>query len=142
MSRAYMVSNQLKYSSGYKYQLKSDVIIQTSLLPESPRFIQGYVFLDTDGTLIIYRGYAWDGCTNALDTDSNMLAGLVHDALYQLMQEGVLDWSFKPEADNMLRDIMISQGAFRSIADLFRFAVNEFGRFHMKAKSIRSLQIR
>ena len=84
-----MISDQFKYSSGYKYQLKSNVVIQTPLLPGTPRFIQGYVFLDTDGVLMIYRGYAWDGCTNAPDTDSNMLAGLVHDALYQMMQEDV-----------------------------------------------------
>lgn len=142
MLRAYMVSNQLKYSSGYKYQLKSDVVIQTSLRPETARFIQGYVFLDTDGTLIIYRSYAWDGCTNAPDTDSNMLAGLVHDALYQLMQEGVLDWSFKPDADDMLRDIMISQGSFKATANLFHLAVQEFGRLHMKAKKVTALQIR
>lgn len=137
-----MVSKELKYSSGYKYQLKSNVVIQTSLRPETPRFIQGYVFLDADGTLIIYRGYAWDGCTSAPDTKSNLLAGLVHDALYQLMQDGVLDQSFKPDADEMLREIMISQGSFNAVADLFHFAVQEFGMFHMKAKRVRTLPIR
>lgn len=135
-------SKEFKYSSGYKYQLKSNVVIQTSLRPETPRFIQGYVFLDADGTLIIYRGYAWDGCTNAPDTESNMLAGLVHDALYQLMQEDILEKSFKPLADNMLRDIMISQGAFKSTANLFHLAVQEFGGMHMKAKKVTALQIR
>lgn len=136
------ISKQFKYSSGYKYQLKSNVVIQTSLRQETPRFIQGYVFLDTDGVLIIYRGYAWDGCTNAPDTESNMLAGLVHDALYQLMQEDILDKSFKPLADDMLRDIMISQGSFKSTADLFHLAVQEFGGLHMKAKRVRMLPIK
>lgn len=137
-----MISDQLKFSSGYKYQLKSNVVIQTALRPETPRFIQGYVFLDTDGVLMIYRGYAWDGCTNAPDTKSNMLAGLVHDALYQMMQEGVLDKSFKPLADEMLRDIMISQGSFKATADLFHLAVKEFGGSHMKAKLARTLPIK
>lgn len=136
------ISKEFRYSSGYKYQLKSNVVIQTTLRPETPRFIQGYVFLDADGSLIIYRGYAWDGCTNAPDTDSNTLAGLVHDALYQLMQEDILDKSFKPLADDMLRDTMISQGAFKSTADLFHFAVKEFGGVHMKAKKVTALQIR
>lgn len=136
------ISKEFKYSSGYKYQLKSNVVIQTSLRPATPRFIQGYVFLDTDGTLIIYRGYAWDGCTNAPDTASNMLAGLVHDALYQLMQEDILDKSFKPLADEMLRDIMISQGSFKTTADLFHYAVNEFGGAHMKAKKVVALGIK
>lgn len=137
-----MNSKELKYSSGYKYQLKSDVVIKTTLRPSSQRVIQGYVFLDTDGVLRIYRGYAWDGCTNAPDTESNMLAGLVHDALYQLIQEGILDQSFKPDADDMLRDIMISHGSFKLIANLFHFAVQEFGRFHMKAKKVKDLPIK
>ena len=136
------ISKEFKYSSGYKYQLKSNVVIQTALRPGAPRFIQGYVFLDTDGTLIIYRGYAWDGCTNAPDTDSNMLAGLVHDALYQLMQEDILDKSFKPLADDMLRDIMISQGSFKTTADLFHYAVQKFGGKHMTAKPVIMLQIK
>lgn len=136
------MANQLKYSSGYKYQLKSNVTIQTTLRPDTPRFIQGYIFLDTDGVLMIYRGYSWDGCTNAPDTDSNMLAGLVHDALYQLMQEDVLEKSFKPLADDMLRDVMISQGSFKSVADLFHLAVKEFGGLHMKPKKVISLGIK
>lgn len=91
---------------------------------------------------MIYRGYAWDGCTNAPDNDSNMLAGLVHDALYQMMQEDELDKLFKPQTDEILRDIMISQGSFKVTADLFHLAVKEFGGMHMKPKLARTLQIR
>ena len=58
------------------------------------------------------------------------------------MQEDILDKSFKPLADDMLRDTMISQGAFKSTADLFHFAVKEFGGVHMKAKKVTALQIR
>lgn len=137
-----MISNQLKYSSGYKFQLNSDVVVQTTLRPDQPCVIQGYVFLDTDGMLYIYRGYAWNGCTNAPDTDSNLLAGLVHDALYQLMQIGVLDKSFKADADNMLRDIMISQGSIKFIAAIFHAAVDIFGSMHMKPSKVRTLQVR
>ena len=137
-----MISNQFSYSGGYKYQLKSNVVIQTTLRPDTPRFIQGYVFLDTDGVLRIYRGYAWDGCTSAPDNDRNMLAGLVHDALYQLMQEDVLDKSFKPLADEMLRNVMESQGAFKVTANLFHLAVKEFGGLHMKPKKVISLGIK
>lgn len=137
-----MISKQLKYSSGYKFQINSDVVVQTTLRHAIPCVIQGYVFLDTNGLLYIYRGYAWNGCTNAPDTDSNFLAGLVHDALYQLMQEGILDQSFKPDADGMLRDIMIGQGSLKAIANLFYFAVHEFGKFHMKANRARLLPIK
>lgn len=137
-----MISNQFSYSGGYKYQLQTDVVIKTILHPASQCVIQGFVFLDTDGVLRIYRGYAWDGCTNAPDNDSNMLAGLVHDALYQLMQEDVLDKSFKPLADEMLRNVMESQGAFKITANLFHLAVKEFGGLHMKPKKVISLGIK
>lgn len=136
-----MISKELKYSSGYKFQLNSDVVVQTTLRPAVPCVIQGYIFLDTDGMLYIYRGYAWNGCTNAPDTYSNFLAGLVHDALYQLMQEGILDQSFKPRADLMLRDIMIEYGSSFIIAELFYQAVKWFGYLHMKPSKVRALQI-
>lgn len=136
------ISKELKYSAGYKYQLKSDVVIQTSLRPAKSCVIQGYVYLDVDGLLYIYRGYAWNGCTNAPDTDSNMLAGLGHDALYQLMQDGILDKSFKPDADGMLRDIMISQGSMTFVAEIFHAAVEAFGSMHMKPSKVRTLHIR
>jgi len=136
-----MTSNEFSYCGGYKYQLKTDVVIQTILRPESQCVIQGFIFLDTDGILRIYRGYAWDGCSNAPDTDSNMLAGLVHDALYQLMQEGVLEWDYKPRADWMLKEIMIKQGSFRWVADLFHSAVREFGYTHKKPKKVQVINI-
>jgi hypothetical protein len=136
------ISKEMRYSSGYKYQTNSNIIIQTILRPAQSCLIDGYVFLGIDGILHIYRSYAWDGCTNAPDTDSNLLSGLVHDALYQLMQVGVLDKSFKSDADNMLRDIMISQGSSRIIAAIFHAAVDIFGSLHMKPNKVRTLQIR
>lgn len=34
--------------------------------------------------LIIYKGYAWDGCTGVPSYDWNLEASLVHDVLYQV----------------------------------------------------------
>lgn len=136
------ISKELRYSSGYKYQTNSNIIIQTTLRPAQSCVIDGYVFLGTDGLLYIYKSYAWDGCTHAPDTDSNLLAGLVHDALYQLMQIGILDKSFKPDADDILRDVMVRQGSMLFIANIFHAAVQEFGNMHMKPSKVRTLQIR
>ena len=58
------------------------------------------------------------------------------------MQEGVLAQSFKPLADEMLRDVMESQGAFKVTANLFHLAVKEFGGLHMKAKPVIMLPIK
>lgn len=136
------MTNQLLYSAGYKYQTNSNLIVQTILRPVQPCVIDGYVFLDTDGLLRIYKGYAWDGCTNAPDTDINLLAGLVHDALYQLMQFGVLDQSFKHDADMMLKQIMIAQGASGWIARIFYAAVDTFGSMHIKPSKVIAVGIK
>lgn len=57
----------MKYSEGYKYQLKANIVIQTTLRPDTPCVINGFIYLDTDGLLYIYKGYAWDGCSFAPD---------------------------------------------------------------------------
>src|SRR3990167_5137648 len=42
--------------------------------------------------LYIFEGYAWDGPSGpAIDTKNFMVGALVHDALYQLMREKLLD---------------------------------------------------
>ena len=122
----------MKYSKGYKYQLKGNVFIQTRLMPEKPAIIQGFIFLGTDGKLFIYNSYAWNGATCAPDFKCNMLAVLVHDALFQLIQEGLLpDYHFK-ECNEELRDIMIMEGTPKLIAEVFYFGVNTFGKHFYK----------
>ncbi len=128
---------KLKYSDGYKYQLKSDVIVQTNIRPKQPCIVQGYVFLGTDGELFVYRGYAWNGCTLAVDTKHNMRASLVHDALYQLIQEGLLERGWKGTADRALHDLMVEDGSCRAIAELYLLAVDLFGdAFTKKPKKV------
>jgi hypothetical protein len=125
----------MKYSKGYKYQLKGNVVIQTRLRPEKPAIIQGFIFLGTDGKLFIYNSYAWNGATCAPDLKSNMLAVLVHDALFQLIQEGLLpDYHFK-ECNEELHDIMISEGAQKLIAEVFYLGVSKFGKKFYKKKT-------
>ena len=36
-----------------------------------------------EGYLIINRGYSWNGCTMAIDTDRTYVASLIHNLLYQ-----------------------------------------------------------
>lgn len=81
----------LKYREGYKYQVYEDYKIQTNLRPDT--FIRSdFIRLDADGLLYIFEGYAWDGPSGpAIDTKNFMVGALVHDALYQLMREKLLD---------------------------------------------------
>ena len=83
----------------YKYQLTKPFEYQTAICPFSSmedRFIR----LETNGLLTIFVGYAWDGASGpTIDTRNSMRAGLVHDALYQLMREGSLPQSRRKDVD-------------------------------------------
>lgn len=121
----------------YKYCVEENEVVKTRLRPCKSANIPGYLHLSIDGTLIISYRYAWDGITNGVNLKCNRTAGLVHDALYQLMREGELDLSFKTQCDEELRDIMASNGAPQFLANFFFFMVQKFGNaFATKKKKV------
>lgn len=100
----------IKYRSGYEYQLSEDY---TSCVPIFPveHVDTDFIVLSVSGDLIIRRGYAWDGPSGpAFDTKNFMRGSLVHDALYQLMREGMLGREWKYRADRLLQSICIEDG--------------------------------
>lgn len=100
----------IRYCAGYKYQLAEDYRVVIPITPGG--FIRTeYIRLDTDGTLAITEGYAWDGPSGpTIDTKNFMRGSLVHDALYQLMREGHLPQDCRDDADRVLRDICLEDG--------------------------------
>lgn len=89
----------LAYKSGYKYQLTDVISFQTSFRPDKP-LVSDYLRLGKTGILTILPGYAWDGCSGPVrDTEKNQHAGLLHDALYNLMRLGLLDHKLWAMAD-------------------------------------------
>ncbi len=89
------------YRGGYKYQLAADYKAKISIRPES-NIKTEFIDLDTDGNLLIRRGYACDGPSGPVkDTKKNLRASFEHDALYQLMRQGYLDSEFYREAADM-----------------------------------------
>lgn len=100
----------IRFKGGFKYQLEERYQIT---LPWLPKFLyrgNDWIAL-ADKVLTIHRGYAWDGPSGpALDSKSAMRASLVHDALYQLMREGVLDEAYRINADQTLRDLCVEDG--------------------------------
>lgn len=98
------------YKRGYKYQLAKKYTIDTMIFP-GRNIKSSYIELDITGTLIIKSGYAWDGPSGpAIDTYNFMRGSLVHDALYQLMREGLLDKHYREKADEELRRICREDG--------------------------------
>ena len=81
----------IEYKSGYKYQLVEDYMVDTAV--KAGRLVMtGYLKLASDGVLTISAGYSWDGPSGpTIDTKNFMRGSLVHDALYQLMRNELLD---------------------------------------------------
>ena len=95
----------MKYSKyNYKYQLKEDVVHCLDNFTEA--FSCDY-FSCSHGTLVIKKGYAWDGCSGpTIDTKNSMKAGLVHDCLYQAMRLGLMSETYKSFADKTFYKIL------------------------------------
>lgn len=104
------MNDKIYYRDGYKYQLASGYSILVSIRPKE-RITHDYISLTTFGMLIIRAGYAWDGPSGpTIDTKNFMRGSLVHDALYQLIGEGLLPLSDRALADAELRRICIEDG--------------------------------
>lgn len=100
----------IRYRDGYKYQLVETYRIGVAIRPPKPVW-NGYIHLDIDGTLTIAKGYAWDGPSGpTFDTKNFMRGSLVHDALYQLIGEGMIPLAAREAADNELRRICLEDG--------------------------------
>ncbi len=100
----------IRYRDGYKYQLVEYYSVGVSIRPPAP-VEHEYIRLLPDGTLTINKGYAWDGPSGpTFDTKNFMRGSLVHDALYQLIGEGLLPMSARAQADNELRRICLEDG--------------------------------
>lgn len=147
--KAYCVSVQdtIKYSKGYKYQLRKTAYFQTRIHPPT-RIDTQLVTLYPDGGLIIRKYFAWDGASGpTFDTDTNMRGALVHDALCYLMREGLLDMEWEDDVHFELSRYMVidtkrkfNDGSWTSViarklgswrAQLYYKAVSWFGRKYM-----------
>lgn len=106
----------ISYKKGYKYQIVEEYVVDIPIHPEtdiaSPT---GYIALTSRGKLTIAKGYAWDGPSGpTIDTLDFMRGSLVHDALYQLMRENLLDKdSYRNPADRLLQSMCIEDGMNR-----------------------------
>ena len=94
------------------------------------------------GCVMVKEGYAWDGASGpAVDTVTFLRGSLVHDALYQLIREGLLPKSFRRAADSLLRDICIEDGMSRIRAWYVYRAVRWFAGGAIKPKKHDSSEI-
>lgn len=125
----------------YKYQLVESVHIYFKDIEfnidntfEDVVMINKYVYLEKDN-IYISKGYAWDGATCALDTDTFMISSLIHDALYQLISENQLDKSERIKADQILKQLCIEFGMNKIRANYVYLAVRLFGGLFLNKKT-------
>lgn len=78
--------------------------------------------------LIIYHGYAWDGCSGpVLTTKRSARGSCVHDVLYQSMREGLLGQEYRAVADKIFYRLLVEDGMPWAIAWGYYMAVRIFG---------------
>lgn len=133
--------NKITYRSlrGWKYSTESVFEINIEKrLDDSVVSSGGYIMLSKYGVMCIKKGYAWDGPSGpAIDTYDFMRASLVHDALYQLIREGMVPRSWRKHADVMMRKMCIEDGMSRTRAWLSYRAVRTFGESALKQEKPR-----
>ena len=84
--------------------------------------------------LTINKGYSWDGPSGPTFDSSNFMQGsLVHDALYQLIREGVLPTDERKRADEIMREICLQDGMSKFRAWYLYRGVRRFGASSAKA---------
>ena len=104
---------RIQYKKGYKYQLVEEYAVEIPVKPETDISSPSeFITLTSNGLLTIKKGYAWDGPSGpTIDTRNFMRGSLVHDALYQLMREALLDnESMREPADRLLQKMCKEDG--------------------------------
>ena len=116
----------------WKYRLVTDEFYVTGIKipphPHDPAFIPAvdteFITMTADGQITVKAGYVWDGASGpTFDTKNTFTASLIHDALYQLMREGLLDRKWRKRADKILYEILRSRGMWKFRAKLWYRAV-------------------
>ena len=108
----------MKYRKGYKYQLAEDEELQTLFRPDEIIYTTR-IILYPNGKLLIRDGYAWDGTSGpVIDRKTNMRGSCGHDALYQLMRMGLLDYHLWRMADRDFARWIWEDGAWAITAKI------------------------
>lgn len=126
----------IKYEKGYKYKTVKQYNVKTNIRPLN-NIEHSFIKLTTDGCLTIENAYAFDGPSGpSIDTKTFMRASLVHDALYQLIRDGMLSKSYRKACDKELRTICKQDGMCSFRAWYVYHAVRIFGDTAIKPREI------
>ena len=92
----------MKYRKGYKIQLAEDEVLILSEAFRGYKIHTKFISLE-DCALVIRDGYASDLASGpTIDTENTKVPSVGHDALYELIRQGLLPFVLWKEADKML----------------------------------------
>ena len=114
-----------KIPKHWKYQLTKDYHQKTKIRYWNTVRAK-FITLFPDGQIVIKKGYAWDGSTVVMDTKACMRPSLVHDALCQLIDEGLLNIKHREAVDKLYRDMCIADGMWKWHADLRYWGLRKY----------------
>lgn len=119
------------------YTLTKSAKFFVGLFPEQT-IRHGLITLTTSGWLHLGEGFWWDGASGpAIDTESNMRASLVHDALINLVQAGLLPNTEEVKVKIDTHYFRLARedgmGLLRSIFHLFAV---QWNKWHRKLKRV------
>jgi hypothetical protein len=121
--------DRIRYRSGFKYVLVDDYEVLLVYTRPQRNIVTEYITLASCGRLWIRHGYAWDGPSGpTCDTRDSLRGSLVHDALYQLIREGLLEPDQRRNSDRELRDILIEDGMSATRSGYWFEGVEHFGK--------------
>jgi len=103
-------ADRIYYTEGYKYKTDTERSRSLPIHTMYGEIETQFLSLDKEGLLTIKKGYAWDGASGAVDTDTNMRASLFHDALCQLINDALLPRLYQVVADQVFYDICLEAG--------------------------------
>ncbi len=112
---------------GWKYELLEEMVCPIDV----PRMLMAdneYISL-RNRYLKVRSRYAWDGPSGpTFDDPTNMRASLFHDALCQLIGEGLLDKKYRKYADQLFYEHLLEDGMGKWRAWLYYKAVRGWSR--------------
>lgn len=116
-----------------RFRLDADVTVLTPIRGHDIE--TEYCHLYPSGWLTIFAGVVWDGASGpTLRSDTTDLASLVHDELYRLIDDGLLDMSCRWLADVALYVHMRLDGAYWWRAAYYFVAVRAVGRWAIESR--------
>jgi len=117
---------QVRYKSGYKYQVTSYPGVMTGILGYD---ITGKFFtLRKNGKLTALPGYAWDGATWCPDVRSILRGSLFHDIIAQMLRMELIPSMYRITGDRLLKKMCIDDGMWRWAAYIIYSAVRLAGK--------------